>query len=132
MAGVSGPCDVLYALHLHPTPTNSLLEAFTGFRFNLKEVEMGTRRPLIVQVSRAKMRSGVADCDASWQGCTGGGLTGDTTRKGHIMQHGHDLPTYPMQMVHDPLAREPRCRLQVRTEAGSLRAHCSIVTLHGC
>lgn len=41
-----------------------LLEAFLGFRFNVKEVEMGTRRPLIVQ------------------------------------------------MVHDPSALEPRCRLQ--------------------
>ncbi|KAI3431622.1 hypothetical protein D9Q98_004671 [Chlorella vulgaris] len=43
---------------------SSLLEAFLGFRFNVKEVEMGTRRPLIVQ------------------------------------------------MVHDPSALEPRCRLQ--------------------
>ncbi|GIL90629.1 hypothetical protein Vretimale_15765 [Volvox reticuliferus] len=43
---------------------SSLLEAFLGFRFNVREVEMGTRRPLIVQ------------------------------------------------MVHDPTAQEPRCRLQ--------------------
>ncbi|KAG2498836.1 hypothetical protein HYH03_003029 [Edaphochlamys debaryana] len=43
---------------------SSLLEAFLGFRFNVREVEMGTRRPLIVQ------------------------------------------------MVHDPTALEPRCRLQ--------------------
>ncbi|GLC43138.1 hypothetical protein PLESTM_001434900 [Pleodorina starrii] len=43
---------------------SSLLEAFLGFRFNIREVEMGTRRPLIVQ------------------------------------------------MVHDPTAQEPRCRLQ--------------------
>ncbi|KXZ53084.1 hypothetical protein GPECTOR_8g76 [Gonium pectorale] len=43
---------------------SSLLEAFLGFRFNVREVEMGTRRPLIVQ------------------------------------------------MVHDPTAAEPRCRLQ--------------------
>ncbi len=43
---------------------SSLLEAFLGFRFNLREVEMGTRRPLIVQ------------------------------------------------MVHDPSAEAPRCRLQ--------------------
>ncbi|KAK9832230.1 hypothetical protein WJX74_003725 [Apatococcus lobatus] len=43
---------------------SSLLEAFLGFRFNVREVEMGTRRPLIVQ------------------------------------------------MVHDPTAEQPRCRLQ--------------------
>lgn len=43
---------------------SSLLEAFLGFRFNLTATEMGTRRPLIVQ------------------------------------------------MVHDPTALEPRCRLQ--------------------
>lgn len=43
---------------------SSLLEAFLGFRFNVREVEMGTRRPLIVQ------------------------------------------------MVHDPSAEAPRCRLQ--------------------
>eukprot|EP00892_Ulva_mutabilis_P000651 jgi/Ulvmu1/10587/UM065_0041.1 len=43
---------------------SSLLEAFLGFRFNVREVEMGTRRPLIVQ------------------------------------------------MVHDPEAEVPRCRLQ--------------------
>lgn len=43
---------------------SSLLEALLGFRFNVREVEMGTRRPLIVQ------------------------------------------------MVHDPAAKEPRCRLQ--------------------
>lgn len=43
---------------------SSLLEAFLGYRFNVREVEMGTRRPLIVQ------------------------------------------------MVHDPSALEPRCRLQ--------------------
>lgn len=43
---------------------SSLMEAFLGFRFNVREVEMGTRRPLIVQ------------------------------------------------MVHDPSALEPRCRLQ--------------------
>ncbi|GBF90887.1 hypothetical protein Rsub_03742 [Raphidocelis subcapitata] len=43
---------------------SSLLEAFLGFRFNVREVEMGTRRPLIVQ------------------------------------------------MVHDPAALQPRCRLQ--------------------
>ncbi|KAK9825379.1 hypothetical protein WJX81_007027 [Elliptochloris bilobata] len=43
---------------------SSLLEAFLGFRFNVREVEMGTRRPLIVQ------------------------------------------------MVHDPSADTPRCRLQ--------------------
>ena len=29
---------------------SSLLEAFLGFRFNVREVEMGTRRPLIVQM----------------------------------------------------------------------------------
>lgn len=44
---------------------SSLLEALLGFRFNIKEVEMGTRRPLM------------------------------------------------LQMVHDPEALEPRCRLQV-------------------
>lgn len=44
---------------------SSLLEALLGFRFNVKEVEMGTRRPLM------------------------------------------------LQMIHDPEALEPRCRLQV-------------------
>lgn len=29
---------------------SSLMEAFLGFRFNVREVEMGTRRPLIVQM----------------------------------------------------------------------------------
>ena len=29
---------------------SSLLEAFLGFRFNVREVEMGTRRPLVVQM----------------------------------------------------------------------------------
>ncbi|KAJ7561344.1 hypothetical protein O6H91_03G024700 [Diphasiastrum complanatum] len=43
---------------------SSLLEALLGFRFNVREVEMGTRRPLM------------------------------------------------LQMVHDPNATEPRCRLQ--------------------
>lgn len=43
---------------------SSLLEAFLGFRFNITSSEMGTRRPLIVQ------------------------------------------------MVHDPSALDPRCRLQ--------------------
>lgn len=45
---------------------SSLLEALLGFRFNIREVEMGTRRPLM------------------------------------------------LQMIHDPEALEPRCRLQVR------------------
>ncbi len=44
---------------------SSLLEALLGFRFNVREVEMGTRRPLM------------------------------------------------LQMLHDPTALEPRCRLQV-------------------
>lgn len=44
---------------------SSLLEALLGFRFNVREVEMGTRRPLM------------------------------------------------LQMLHDPAALEPRCRLQV-------------------
>ncbi|KAJ7948663.1 Dynamin related protein 5A [Quillaja saponaria] len=43
---------------------SSLLEALLGFRFNVREVEMGTRRPLI------------------------------------------------LQMIHDPIALEPRCRFQ--------------------
>eukprot|EP00210_Caulerpa_lentillifera_P005392 g5154.t1 len=43
---------------------SSLLEAFLGFRFNIREVEIGTRRPLIAQ------------------------------------------------MIHDPTALQPRCRLQ--------------------
>lgn len=29
---------------------SSLLEAFLGFRFNVREVEMGTRRPLMLQM----------------------------------------------------------------------------------
>jgi hypothetical protein len=29
---------------------SSLLEALLGFRFNLREVEMGTRRPLVLQM----------------------------------------------------------------------------------
>lgn len=48
---------------------SSLMEAFLGFRFNVREVEMGTRRPLIVQ------------------------------------------------MVHDPDAEAPRCRLQNEDDA---------------
>ena len=48
---------------------SSLMEAFLGFRFNVREVEMGTRRPLIVQ------------------------------------------------MVHDPAAEAPRCRLQNEEDA---------------
>eukprot|EP00887_Chlorella_sp_A99_P005155 scaffold40.g5155.t1 len=58
------PIPELVAIGGQSDGKSSLLEAFTGFRFNLKEVEMGTRRPLIVQ------------------------------------------------MVHDPGALEPRCRLQ--------------------
>ena len=33
---------------------SSLLEAFLGFRFNLREVEMGTRRPLVVQMNHTE------------------------------------------------------------------------------
>ncbi len=33
---------------------SSLLEAFLGFRFNIREVEMGTRRPLICQMVHDK------------------------------------------------------------------------------
>jgi hypothetical protein len=29
---------------------SSLLEALLGFRFNVREVEMGTRRPLVLQM----------------------------------------------------------------------------------
>lgn len=54
---------------------SSLLEALLGFRFNIREVEMGTRRPLM------------------------------------------------LQMIHDPDALEPRCRLQVSGTRSILHCH---------
>lgn len=54
---------------------SSLLEALLGFRFNIREVEMGTRRPLM------------------------------------------------LQMIHDPDALEPRCRLQVSGKRCLARCH---------
>eukprot|EP00884_Botryococcus_braunii_P011386 jgi/Botrbrau1/20248/Bobra.31_1s0037.1 len=62
--GESLPIPEIVAVGGQSDGKSSLLEAFLGFRFNVREVEMGTRRPLVVQ------------------------------------------------MVHDPSAREPRCRLQ--------------------
>ena len=59
------PIPEIVALGGQSDGKSSLLEALLGFRFNVREVEMGTRRPLI------------------------------------------------LQMVHDPTALEPRCRLQV-------------------
>lgn len=60
----SVPIPEIVAIGGQSDGKSSLLEAFLGFRFNVREVEMGTRRPLIVQ------------------------------------------------MVHDPAALQPRCRLQ--------------------
>ncbi|GMH41703.1 hypothetical protein BSKO_09613 [Bryopsis sp. KO-2023] len=62
--GESLPIPEIVAIGGQSDGKSSLLEAFLGFRFNVREVEIGTRRPLIVQ------------------------------------------------MVHDPSATEPRCRLQ--------------------
>uniref|UniRef100_A0A061RLP0 Dynamin-related gtpase n=1 Tax=Tetraselmis sp. GSL018 TaxID=582737 RepID=A0A061RLP0_9CHLO len=62
--GESLPIPEIVAIGGQSDGKSSLLEAFLGFRFNVREVEMGTRRPLIVQ------------------------------------------------MVHDPTATSPRCRLQ--------------------
>ncbi|MEW5303991.1 MAG: hypothetical protein WDW38_003211 [Sanguina aurantia] len=62
--GESLPIPEIVAIGGQSDGKSSLLEAFLGFRFNVREVEMGTRRPLIVQ------------------------------------------------MIHDPTAQEPRCRLQ--------------------
>ena len=59
------PIPEIVALGGQSDGKSSLLEAFLGFRFNVREVEMGTRRPLM------------------------------------------------LQMVHDPSALDPRCRLQV-------------------
>eukprot|EP01018_Ginkgo_biloba_P010217 Gb_33016 [translate_table: standard] len=58
------PIPEIVALGGQSDGKSSLLEALLGFRFNVREVEMGTRRPLM------------------------------------------------LQMVHDPSALEPRCRLQ--------------------
>eukprot|EP00873_Tetraselmis_striata_P043070 jgi/Tetstr1/463334/TSEL_008257.t1 len=62
--GESLPIPEIVAIGGQSDGKSSLLEAFLGFRFNVREVEMGTRRPLVVQ------------------------------------------------MVHDPTAASPRCRLQ--------------------
>jgi hypothetical protein len=40
------------------------------FRFNVKEVEMGTRRPLIVQMVRPQLAGGGALRRLFWQGRT--------------------------------------------------------------
>ncbi|XP_010273938.1 PREDICTED: dynamin-related protein 5A-like [Nelumbo nucifera] len=68
------PIPEIVALGGQSDGKSSLLEALLGFRFNVREVEMGTRRPLIIQ------------------------------------------------MLHDPSAVEPRCRLQEEDseEYGSL------------
>lgn len=62
--GENLPIPEIVAIGGQSDGKSSLLEAFLGFRFNITSSEMGTRRPLIVQ------------------------------------------------MVHDPAALEPRCRLQ--------------------
>ncbi|KAK9808620.1 hypothetical protein WJX72_000661 [[Myrmecia] bisecta] len=62
--GESLPIPELVAVGGQSDSKSSLVEAFLGFRFNVREVEMGTRRPLVIQ------------------------------------------------MVHDPTAQTPRCRLQ--------------------
>ncbi|KAL0049185.1 hypothetical protein WJX82_008406 [Trebouxia sp. C0006] len=62
--GESLPIPEIVAIGGQSDGKSSLLEAFLGFRFNIREVEMGTRRPLICQ------------------------------------------------MVHDPTAQQPRCRIQ--------------------
>ena len=41
---------------------SSLLEAFLGFRFNLREVEMGTRRPLVVQMNHSEAHTDPECC----------------------------------------------------------------------
>ncbi|KAL4278433.1 hypothetical protein GQ457_03G024090 [Hibiscus cannabinus] len=44
------PIPEIVALGGQSDGKSSLLEAFLGFRFNVREVEMGTRRPLILQM----------------------------------------------------------------------------------
>mmetsp|Transcript_4509 Transcript_4509/g.12314 ORF Transcript_4509/g.12314 Transcript_4509/m.12314 type:complete len:775 (-) Transcript_4509:922-3246(-) len=48
--GESFPIPEIVAVGGQSDGKSSLLEAFLGFRFNVREVEMGTRRPLIVQM----------------------------------------------------------------------------------
>ncbi|KAL6769118.1 hypothetical protein ACKKBF_B17545 [Auxenochlorella protothecoides x Auxenochlorella symbiontica] len=48
--GESLPIPEIVAIGGQSDGKSSLLEAFLGFRFNVREVEMGTRRPLIVQM----------------------------------------------------------------------------------
>ncbi|GAX74014.1 hypothetical protein CEUSTIGMA_g1464.t1 [Chlamydomonas eustigma] len=48
--GESFPIPEIVAIGGQSDGKSSLLEAFLGFRFNVREVEMGTRRPLIVQM----------------------------------------------------------------------------------
>jgi hypothetical protein len=42
------PIQEIMAVGGHSDGTSSLLEALLGFRFNLREVEMGIRRPLVL------------------------------------------------------------------------------------
>ena len=44
------PIPEIVALGGQSDGKSSLLEALLGFRFNVREVEMGTRRPLILQM----------------------------------------------------------------------------------
>lgn len=48
--GEALPIPEIVAIGGQSDGKSSLLEAFLGFRFNVREVEMGTRRPLVVQM----------------------------------------------------------------------------------
>lgn len=48
--GEKVPIPEIIALGGQSDGKSSLLEALLGFRFNVREVEMGTRRPLVLQM----------------------------------------------------------------------------------
>ena len=48
--GENLPIPEIIAIGGQSDGKSSLLEAFLGFRFNIREVEMGTRRPLMLQM----------------------------------------------------------------------------------
>eukprot|EP00877_Chromochloris_zofingiensis_P001237 jgi/Chrzof1/11113/Cz05g24080.t1 len=70
---------------------SSLMEAFLGFRFNVREVEMGTRRPLIVQMvhdaSAAEPRCRLQDEDSEEYGPV---ITPETAVADAIMRRTQD------------------------------------------
>jgi hypothetical protein len=48
--GENLPIPEIVAIGGQSDGKSSLLEALLGFRFNVREVEMGTRRPLVLQM----------------------------------------------------------------------------------